>query len=70
VQDDGIGFDDSVPHVARHGLIGMRYRVEAEGGEMRLRSKPGEGTSIEATLPSVPQADAADEEPAGHEAAA
>ncbi len=29
----------------------MRYRVEAEGGTMRLSSKPGEGTLIEATLP-------------------
>lgn len=51
VQDDGVGFDDSVPRIATHGLIGMRYRVEAEGGEMRLKSAPGRGTLIEATLP-------------------
>ena len=31
----------------------MRYRVEAEGGTMRLSSKPGEGTLIEATLPAL-----------------
>ena len=30
----------------------MRYRVEAEGGTMRLSSKPGQGTLIEATLPT------------------
>ncbi len=54
VQDDGIGFDHTAPRLATHGLIGMRYRVEAEGGEMRLRSAPGEGTSIEATLPTSP----------------
>jgi signal transduction histidine kinase len=29
----------------------MRYRVEAEGGSMRLESTPGGGTLIEAILP-------------------
>ncbi len=29
----------------------MRYRVEADGGTMRLESSPGSGTLIEATLP-------------------
>jgi signal transduction histidine kinase len=53
VRDNGIGFDTSVPRLARHGLIGMRYRVEAEGGTMRLVSNPGAGTLIEATLPAV-----------------
>jgi signal transduction histidine kinase len=57
VQDDGVGFDDSIARAASHGLIGMRYRVEAEGGDMRLRSTPGAGTSIEATLPSLSSAD-------------
>ncbi len=57
VEDDGVGFDDNIARVASHGLIGMRYRVEAEGGEMRLRSTPGAGTSIEAKLPSRPAAD-------------
>jgi signal transduction histidine kinase len=52
VKDDGIGFDTSVPRMARHGLIGMRYRVEAEGGTMQLASSPGAGTLIEATLPA------------------
>jgi len=52
VKDDGIGFDTDVPRLARHGLIGMRYRVEAEGGTMQLVSSPGAGTLIEATLPA------------------
>jgi signal transduction histidine kinase len=63
VRDDGIGFDTGLPRLARHGLLGMRYRVEAEGGTMRLVSAPGEGTLIEATLPAPapePSADAAD----------
>jgi signal transduction histidine kinase len=51
VRDNGVGFDSSVQRVATHGLIGMRYRVEAEGGSMRLESTPGEGTLIEAILP-------------------
>ena len=54
VRDNGVGFDTSAPRLARHGLIGMRYRVEADGGTMRLESAPGEGTLIEATLPPAP----------------
>jgi len=34
-------------------LVGMTYRIEAEGGQMRLTSAPGEGTLIEAFLPEV-----------------
>jgi signal transduction histidine kinase len=52
VKDDGVGFDTNAPRLARHGLIGMRYRVEAEGGTMQLVSSPGAGTLIEATLPA------------------
>ena len=51
VKDNGVGFDSTVQRAATHGLIGMRYRVEAEGGSMRLESTPGEGTLIEAILP-------------------
>ena len=51
VRDNGVGFDSGVQRSATHGLIGMRYRVEAEGGSMRLVSAPGEGTLIEAILP-------------------
>ncbi|CAN5708326.1 hypothetical protein BH11PSE8_BH11PSE8_03760 [soil metagenome] len=51
VQDNGQGFDQSEPRTSAHGLLGMRYRVEAEGGRMRLVSAPGKGTLIAATLP-------------------
>jgi signal transduction histidine kinase len=54
VRDNGTGFDTEQPRLARHGLIGMRYRVEADGGTMRLESSPGLGTLIEATLPPAP----------------
>jgi signal transduction histidine kinase len=72
VRDNGVGFDTSQPKLARHGLIGMRYRVEADGGTMRLESSPGRGTLIEATLPQAPagggQDDAVDAVPADAEA--
>ncbi|RZL00585.1 MAG: histidine kinase [Rubrivivax sp.] len=51
VQDDGMGFDLSQQPSSAHGLLGMRYRVEAEGGEFTLRSSPGQGTHIGATVP-------------------
>jgi len=51
VHDNGVGFDVATPRLATHGLIGMRYRVEAEGGSMHLESVTGEGTLIEALLP-------------------
>jgi len=51
VRDDGIGFDVKKPRTSAHGLLGMRYRLESEGGRVVLRSTPGQGTSIEAQMP-------------------
>lgn len=51
VQDDGRGFDPEAVRGTAHGLMGMRYRVESQGGAMRVRSRPGAGTTIEAWLP-------------------
>jgi signal transduction histidine kinase len=51
VEDDGQGFDTSAPSRSAHGLRGMRYRVEAVGGRLRIRSAPGRGTRIQADLP-------------------
>ncbi|MEO7151324.1 MAG: CHASE3 domain-containing protein [Burkholderiaceae bacterium] len=60
VQDDGVGFEPST-RSAGHGLLGMRYRVESEGGRMRLESSPGHGTRLEASLPQhLPEAPAPD----------
>jgi signal transduction histidine kinase len=50
VSDDGKGFDPSA-RTAGFGLIGMRERAELAGGTMELRSAPGEGTAIVATIP-------------------
>lgn len=51
VRDDGVGFDPATRSGSAHGLVGMRFRVQAEGGSLLVRSKPGEGTLIQATLP-------------------
>jgi signal transduction histidine kinase len=51
VQDDGVGFDPAAQRSSAHGLLGMRYRVEAEGGRLQIVSAPGQGTCIEAVLP-------------------
>lgn len=51
VKDDGLGFDPRVKRPSSHGLVGMRYRVEAEGGSMQLQATPGAGTHIRALLP-------------------
>jgi signal transduction histidine kinase len=53
VQDDGSGFDLRTASVGRHGLAGMRYRVEAHGGSMQITSSPGKGTMVSAVLPSA-----------------
>jgi len=52
VTDDGGGFEaDKVPRL-HFGLIGMRQRVDLVGGELRIQSEPGSGTTIEATVPA------------------
>ena len=55
VQDDGNGCDMGHTGLARHGLVGMRYRVQAEGGQLSLQSAPGQGTRLSADLPQLPQ---------------
>ena len=51
VIDDGVGFEpDAVPR-GHFGLIGMRQRVDLVGGELRVESRAGGGTHIEAAVP-------------------
>jgi signal transduction histidine kinase len=64
VRDNGVGFDPARIQRSAHGLVGMRYRVEAEGGTMAIHSAPGQGTRIEAWLPQPGPAAAADTAPA------
>ncbi len=55
VSDNGRGFDPGASR-STHGLLGMRYRVEAERGELHVQSAVGEGTVIQALLPRVTEA--------------
>jgi len=56
VVDDGRGFDPAAVPEARFGLEGIRQRCRLLGGEPRITSAPGAGTTIEATLP-IPAGD-------------
>jgi signal transduction histidine kinase len=56
VRDDGVGFDTSAPAKSAFGLLGMRFRVEAEGGKLTLVSSPGQGTQVLVKLPESPAA--------------
>lgn len=51
VRDNGVGFDTHAPARSAYGLVGMRFRVEAEGGTLSLVSAPGQGTLILVKLP-------------------
>jgi signal transduction histidine kinase len=52
VTDDGQGFDPTQPQPeGSYGLISMRERTEALGGQFRISSSRGEGTSMEILLP-------------------
>lgn len=57
VRDDGAGFDPLVRRASAYGLVGMRFRVEACGGRLTIKSAPGQGTQIRAMLPekAVPE---------------
>jgi signal transduction histidine kinase len=53
VRDDGVGFDTTMPRLTAHGLLGMKFRVESEHGQMTIESASGRGTTIVATLPET-----------------
>lgn len=59
VRDDGVGFDMAAPARSAFGLLGMRFRVEAEGGRLTVVSAPGQGTRVSATMPESMTASAA-----------
>lgn len=50
VDDDGDGFDAASPS-AGYGLAGMRARVAENGGTIDIRSSPGAGTTVSASIP-------------------
>ena len=59
VRDDGVGFDTNAITPSSHGVAGMRHRIEALGGKLKLQSSAGRGTLVEAVLPQPLVADTA-----------
>jgi signal transduction histidine kinase len=51
VDDDGRGFDPSGDFPGHLGLLSMRERAVAVGGELQVLSEPGRGTQVEARVP-------------------
>ncbi len=51
VADNGMGFDTSTVHKGA-GLINMRDRIDALGGNLEIRSAPGTGTRVRGTMPA------------------
>jgi signal transduction histidine kinase len=51
IVDDGRGFDTGGAFPGHLGLISMRERMTNIGGQLRIDSRPGEGTTVRATLP-------------------
>ena len=56
VSDNGVGFNVDAPRPGAHGLTGLRYRIEAEGGRFCVTSST-QGTRMAATLPLLPAHD-------------
>ena len=46
IVDDGVGFDPQAEHPGHFGLDNMRQRAAAAGGELSIKSAPGEGTEL------------------------
>ena len=50
VQDDGLGLDVNLSESRRFGLLGMRERVQAFNGDIKIDSSRGSGTLITADM--------------------
>jgi two-component system sensor histidine kinase UhpB len=51
ISDDGRGSATLADAQPGMGLVGMRLRTLLLGGELRISSNPGKGTSVQATVP-------------------
>ena len=52
IDDDGVGIpDDAQVNRLSHGIVGMRQRVKALGGEFSIHRRAEGGTLIEVTIP-------------------
>jgi hypothetical protein len=46
VEDNGVGFDPEALDPGRYGIVGLREQAELIGAELRMDSKPNEGTTM------------------------
>ena len=56
IVDDGVGFDKfehplGGDEMGGYGLLSMAERAELVGGRLNIRSRPGSGTAVTATIP-------------------
>jgi two-component system, NarL family, sensor kinase len=56
IVDDGVGFDTfehplGGDEMGGYGLLSMAERAEIVGGRLNIRSRPGSGTAVTATIP-------------------
>jgi two-component system, NarL family, sensor histidine kinase LiaS len=51
VNDQGIGFSIDSPGGSGYGIQSMKARIHQLGGEMKITSSPGQGTSVVARIP-------------------
>lgn len=54
VQDDGIGFDPTLPYPGHFGLQSMRERVHQLGGKLEIDSAPARGTRVRVQMTPSP----------------
>jgi two-component system NarL family sensor kinase len=51
IRDNGVGFEPRRVAAGHHGILGMRERARLLGGQLRVGSRSGKGTSITARVP-------------------
>ena len=56
IADNGIGFDTfenplGGDEMGGYGVLSMAERAELVGGRLNIRSRPGSGTTVTATIP-------------------
>jgi signal transduction histidine kinase len=57
VSDQGVGFDPAASHDGR-GLVNMRDRISAVGGQLTIASQVGHGTTVYGSVPLSPNSSA------------
>ncbi len=53
IADDGVGFEPTavIPSAGHYGLIGLHERARLIGGQLAIRSSPGNGTTLRIDVP-------------------